>query len=216
MGYALRRRGITALHASAACIGAHAILFCGATEGGKSTTIAALALRGLSILSDDIAALGEANDKFQVEPGYSWICLWPDTVGNLFGKPDALPQLTPVWEKRYLPLGAGGFESVKRPLGAIYLLAPRTSEPSAPRIDDISPREALLALVQNTYMNWLLDRRQRAAELDVLSKLASNVPVRRLIPPADPTQIDRLCELILGDAEAMISRHSVVGSASPQ
>jgi hypothetical protein len=124
--------------------------------------------------------------------------------------------LTSTWEKRYLRLDGGGFESVKRPLGLIYLLAPRTSAPSAPRVEHISPREALLELVQNTYMNWLLDRRQRAAELDVLSRLASNVPVRRLVPHTDPARIDDFCELILRDAEATIGRQTLVGLAAPK
>jgi hypothetical protein len=216
MGFALRRRRITALHSGAAYLGAHAVLFCGMTESGKSTTAAALALRGIPILSDDIAALPEKNGRFQVEPGYPWICLWPDAVVNLFGKSDALPQLTVTWEKRYLPLGGGGFESVRRPLGAVYLVAPRTGEPSAPRVEDINRREALLELVQNTYMNWLLDRDQRAAELDVLARLASNVPVRRLIPHADPARIDQLCDLILRDSEATIRGQNLVGLGSPQ
>ena len=216
MGFALRRRRITALHAGAAYLGAHAVLFCGITESGKSTTAAALALRGIPILSDDIAALPELNGRFQVEPGYPWICLWPDAVLNLFGKPDALPQLTATWEKRYLPLGSGSFESVRRPLGAVYLVAQRSSESSAPRVEDINPREALLGLVQNTYMNWLLDRDQRAAELDVLARLASNVPVRRLIPHTDPARIDQLCNLILRDSEATIRRQSIAGLGSPE
>jgi hypothetical protein len=216
MGFALRRRGIAPLHAGVACAGEHAIVLCGATEAGKSTTVAALALRGIPILSDDIAPLWEEDGRFQVEPGYPWICLWPDAVLNLFGKPDVLPQLTTTWEKRYLPLGPGTFEPVRRPLGAIYLLAPRTHDPSSPRVEGVNPREAVLELVQNTYMNWLLDRDQRAAELDILSRLASNVPVRRLIPHADPARIDQLCDLILRDSETTIGRQCLFGLASPR
>jgi len=216
MGFVLRRRGLTSLHAAAACVGEHGILFCGAIEAGKSTTVAALALRRIPILSDDISALREADGRFQVEPGYPWICLWPDAVLNLFGKADALPQLTPTWEKRYLSLGSGGFEPVRRPLGAVYLLAPRTNEPSAPRVEGISARDAVLELVQNTYMNWLLDSRQRAAELDVLSRLVSSVPVRRLIPHVDPGRIGLLCDQVVRDVEATIGRQSFVSLASPR
>ena len=216
MGFVLRRRRATPLHSAAACLGDHGIVLCGATEAGKSTTVAALALRGIRILSDDIAALTEQDGRFQVEPGYPWICLWPDAVISLFGRPDALPQLTPTWEKRYLPLGPGGFESVKRPLGAIYLLAPRTNEPNAPRVEEVRPREALLELVQNTYMNWLLDKEQRAMELDVLSRLASSVPVRRIVPHADPGRINELCEVILGDSAGWLGRPSLVGLAEPR
>jgi hypothetical protein len=216
MGFVLRRRGIIPLHAGAACIGAHAIVLCGATEAGKSTTVAALALRGIPILSDDIAALWEEDGRFQVEPGYPWICLWPDAVVALFGKPDALPQLTSTWEKRYLPLDRGGFEPARRPLGAIYLLAPRTNEPSAPRVEGINAREAVLELIQNTYMNWLLDKGQRAVELDVLSRLVANVPVRRLVPHVDPARIGLLCDLIASDSEAVTGRDSSVGLAAPR
>jgi hypothetical protein len=215
MGFALRRRDVTALHASAACVAGRAIVLCGATEAGKSTTVATLALQGVSVLSDDITALHEENQGFQVEPGYPWICLWPDAVLNLFGKPDALPQLTPTWNKRYMQLDSG-FEATRRPLGAIYLLAPRTNEPSAPRLECINPREAVLELVQNTYMNWLLDKPQRAAELSVLSRLASSVPVRRLIPHADPARINQLCDLILRDSQTTIARQSLVGLADPR
>ena len=216
MGFALRRKGIIPLHAAAASIAASAVLFFGPVEAGKSTTVAALASRGISILSDDIAALREVDGRFQVEPGYPGICLWPDAVLNLFGKRDALPQLTSSWEKCYLPLDRGRFEISRRPLGAIYLLAPRANEPSAPRVEGISTREAVLELVQNTYMNWLLDRRQRAIELDVLSRLVSTVPVRRLIPHTDPARIDLLCELIVRDSDATISRQSFADLAFPR
>jgi len=216
MGFTLRRRGIIPLHAGAACIGTSAILFCGAIEAGKSTTAAALASRGIPILSDDIAALREAGGRFHVEPGYPWICLWPDAVRNLFGKRDALPQLTPAWEKRYMALDSGSFERVSRPLGAIYVLGPRTNEASAPRVEGMKAREAVLELVQNTYMNWLLDRHQRAAELDILSRLASGVPVRRLIPHTDPARIDLLCELIVRDSGTPIARQGFVDMASPR
>src|SRR6185437_9393951 len=61
-------------------------------------------------------------------------------------------------------------------------------------------REALLELVQNTYMNWLLDRDQRAAEFEVLCKIVQQVPVRRIIPHADPARLGALCDLILQNA----------------
>jgi len=216
MGFVLRRRGITSLHAGAACTGAQAILLCGTAEAGKSTTLGALASRGISILSDDIAALQEKDGRFQVEPGYPWICLWPDSVSNLFGKPDALPQITPTWEKRYLALGTGGFEPARRPIGAIYLIARRSNDPSAPCVECISSREAVLELVQNTYMNWLLDKDQRAAELDVLIRLASNVPVRRVIPHSDPERINKLCDLIVSDSEVTLRRSSLLSLNSRQ
>ncbi len=205
MGFVLRRRGVMALHASAVAVEGRAVVLCGPSESGKSTTAAALALRGVPVLSDDITALSDGVAGFQVEPGYPRICLWPDAVRDLLGQPDALPRLTPSWEKCFLPLDGNNasFEAHKRPLGAVYMLAPRAAEANAPRIEEVGLREALLELVQNTYMNWLLDRNQRAAEFDALSKLVTQVPVRRIVPHADPGRIGELCDLILADARCL-------------
>ena len=210
MGFVLRRRCVMALHASAVCVGGQAIALCGESQAGKSTTAAALALRGIPVLCEDITPLIEENGRFQVEPGYPRVCLWPDAVESLLGAPDALPQLTPSWEKRFLPLDrtTANFEEQRRPLSVVYILAPRVADADAPRIESPSSREALLDLVQNTYMNWLLDRRQRATEFDALSKLVNQVPIRRIVPHLDPEHIGALCDLIAADAKRVSAAHA--------
>ncbi len=57
MGFVLRRRSILALHASAVCIGGQAVALCGESQAGKSVTAAALALRGIPVLCEDITPL---------------------------------------------------------------------------------------------------------------------------------------------------------------
>jgi len=210
MGFIMRQRNILSLHASAAFIGGHAVVLCGESESGKSTTVAALALRGIPVLAEDVSPITEEAGTFYVEPGYPRICLWPSAVQALFGAPDALPQLTPTWEKRFLALDGvqAKFELERRPLGAIYLLAPRTSDAEKPRIAALRKREALVKLVQNTYMNWLLDRTQRAAELDALDRIVARIPVRRIVPQSDPAHLGALCDLIVADAERLLERQT--------
>jgi hypothetical protein len=212
MGFLLRRRGITALHASAVCVNGHAVLLCGPSEAGKSTTAAALALRGAAVLSDDITALTESSNEFLAESGALRICLWPDAVRALFGTTGALPLLTPDWEKRFLPLDGdtAKFKADGCPIGAIYMLSSRSEAPDAPQVENLTTREALFELVKNTYMNWLLERRHRAAEFDVLSKLVMQIPVRRILAHSDPTRIGALCELIASDAGRLIARAAPV------
>lgn len=207
MGFVLRRRNITCLHASGVEIRGRAVCFCGDAGYGKSTMAAALALRGLPVLAEDIVALEESGGQFHAVPGYPRVCLWPESVSMLLGRADALPQLTPVWEKRYLELDGQGakFSRTELPLGVVYVFTPRSSDESAPRIEKLSPREALLELVQNTYMNWVLGRQQRANEFDTLSRLVRQIPVRRIVPHAKPEKIAALCELILQDAPAFLS-----------
>ncbi len=207
MGFVLRRRSILALHASAVFIGGQAVALCGESQAGKSTTAAALTLRGIPVLCEDITPFIEKDGKFQVEPGYPRVCLWPDAVEKLFGAPDALPQLTPTWEKFFLPLDGRNakFEEHRQDIGAVYVFSPRVDEADAPRIETMSFREALLSLVQNTYMNWLLNREQRAAEFDALGKLVMQVPIRRIVPHLDLGRIGALCDLIVADADRLFA-----------
>jgi hypothetical protein len=216
MGFALRRRGILALHASSVSVDNNSVILCGDSGLGKSTTAAALALRGIPVLADDISPIAQEDGRLYVQPGYPRVCLWPEAVEMMFGAPNALPRLTSTWEKCYLPLDGvrAAFEPKKHPLGLIYIFAQRVNEPDAPRVEELPMREALLQLVQNTYMNWLLDRNQRAAELDALAKLVASVPVRRVVPHADPARIGTLCEVIIEDAQRLLRRQSVPAAGS--
>jgi hypothetical protein len=211
MGFILRQRHVTCLHASGVELHERSVVFAGDAGYGKSTTAGALALRGVPVLCEDIVALEITEQHIWTMPGYPRVCLWPEAVENLVGHAEALPQLTPTWEKRYLPLDGvhGTFVSEKRPLALIYVFGERSNDPNAPRIEELPPREALLQLVKNTYMNWLLDRERRAEEFDELSKLVRKIPVRRIIAHENPEKIGRLCELIRADAARVLSGVSV-------
>lgn len=207
MGFVLRRKGTTPLHASAVRLGAAAILFAGPAGAGKSTTAAALALRGAAGLCEDIAVLREYDGRFFAQPGYPRVCLWPDAVEQLLGSKDALPSLTPTWDKKYLGLDGtkATFEPRTLPIDVIYLLAERTEEDCAPRSEDIPSREALMELVSNTYMNQFLTREQRAEEFELLSRLVNRVQCKRLVPHRDAARIGALCEVVERAAQPAVT-----------
>jgi len=215
MGYVLRRRGIVSLHASAVSIDGRAIALVGEAGAGKSTTAAAFATLGYGILSDDLVPLDDRKDGFLALPGYPRINLWPDSVRALFGSEEALPRITPTWEKRFLALDREGyrFESNPLPLAAIYVLAPRDS--AAPRMsfEEQNASTALITLVKNTYVNYLMDPQMRRHEFDIVSRLVSAVSVRSVRPPDDPLRLREFCEAIATDARKQISL-SCVGPMS--
>lgn len=204
LGILLRLRGVTCLHASAVSFGDYSVAFVGWAGAGKSTTAAAFARRGDGILSDDIVALMEKETGFNVLPAYPHLCLWPDSVSVLYGSPEALPRFVPDWEKRRLSLGGQGarFEGRPLPLGAIYILGDRRPEP-APYVERIASQDALISLVSNTYANKLLDRELRAREFEILGRLVSTVPVRRVYPHSDATRVQDLCKVIQEDLETL-------------
>jgi hypothetical protein len=198
MGFALRQRGTVTLHASSLSFQGRALALVGEAGAGKSTTAAALALRGWPVLGEDVCALAESATGYQVLPAYPRVCLWPDSVDFLFSSREALPLMVPGWEKRFLSLdGASAqFADSPAPLSAIFLIAGRSAEERAPYLESISQREALLQLVKNTYMNWYLNRRQRAEEFEVLTRLVSSIECCRLTPGSDPARLPALAELV--------------------
>lgn len=201
LGFVLRLRGITCLHASAIAVDGCAIAVVGRSGAGKSSTAAAFACMGYPIMSDDVVAILDNGATLNVQPAYPRVRLWPQSVESMFGTPDALPRITPTWGKRFLGLGQPGFhfQSLPLPLAAVYFLGPRSDALDAPLIQEKSERESLLSLVSDTYASYMLDPPRRAAEFILLSKLVTSVPLRQATPSVDLSRISELCEAIIND-----------------
>lgn len=204
LGLLLRLRGVICLHASAVAIEDRGVAFVGSAGAGKSTTAAAFAKLGYAVLSDDIVMVEEQDDAFYVVAGHPQLCLWPESVKTLYGSKEALPRFNPGWEKRRLGLGDHGtrFESRTLPLQAIYLLGDRRPD-AAPSVEAMRSPTALLDLVANTYANKILDRELRGREFEVLGRLATAVPIRRVFPHSDPNRVRDLCQVIEADLIAL-------------
>jgi len=201
MGFALLLRGCISLHASALAINGNAVAIVGPAGSGKSTTAAALAELGYSILAEDVVTLQDLGDQFLVQPAYPCIRLWPESVRALYGENVELPKLTPTWEKCYLDLTQEQYQFQKRPLplAAIYLLGERSDDQFAPSIRELEPNDALLKLIANTYASRFMDRTMRGRAFEVLARLLKSVAVRRVEPHSDPKRIHSLCHAITSD-----------------
>jgi len=208
-GILLRLRGVTCLHASAVSIENRSVVFVGAEGSGKSTTAAAFARQGFAAISDDVAPLLESPDGFSLMPAYPHLCLWPDSVGMLYGSSEALPRFSRGWEKCRLALGEQGtqFENRSLPLSAIYLLGDRRPD-EAPFVEGVRPQAALLSLVADTFANKILDREMRGREFAVLGRLVTVVPIRRIHPHNDASRLEELCAVIRKDFASLHSPSS--------
>ena len=214
LGFVLRQRGVLCLHASLVAVDGQALALLGPVGSGKSTTAAALAQRGYGILSEDVAAVASTPDGFVAHPGYFRIRLWPNSSAILFGSEDYLPKLTPLWDKRYLDLEEAGFHfhSQSLPLRAIYLLEARADSDDAPMLQEVLPRQGLVELIANTYMNKLLAPEQRAVEFELLGKLIGAVAIRRVTAHADPARLGQFCQIILDDFRQCLETPAPVGT----
>jgi len=202
-GLVLRRRCITCLHASAIALQGKAILFAGDAGAGKSTTAAAMARRGHPLIADDIVAISERPGSFCATPAYPYLSLWPASVEALFGDADKLPMFSPGFEKRRFSVdgGAHQFQKAAVPIGTIFILAERTPGPDVPRVESVSMKDALLALLANSYAGRALGREEKAHEFELFGRMLARVPVKRLWPDCDSSKLDELCELIEGSCQ---------------
>lgn len=206
MGFVLLLRGVVCLHASAIVVGNQAIALLGPAGSGKSTTAAAFANRGYSILAEDIVTLDDRGDHFMVRPAYPCIRLWPASVVALFGTDDCLPKLTPNWNKRYLDL-TQNFPRESLSLSAIYHLDTRRDEPEAPYVNALDKADGLMSLITNTYATKLMNKDMRAREFELLTRVSHQVPLRRVTPHADPARIPELCNCIIEDFALLNPSH---------
>lgn len=207
MGLVLRLRGITCLHASSILIGDQAIAVTGPAGSGKSTMAAAFLSLGYPVLADDVTPVIEKAGKFFAQPAHPRIWLCPEMVETLYGTRDALPQYAPTWEKRYINMNATGpgMPVGPKPLAGIFVLSSRANEPHRPVITAAAPRETLLHLLCNTYINHLLDPEMRSREFTLLSRLLETVPVVLIHPHEDASRIPLLCQTILDEAARRFS-----------
>ncbi len=205
LGFILRLRGVTCLHASCISVEDRAFAILGGSGAGKSTTAAAFAVRGYPIVSDDVLPLAETDNIFQAIPGYPRLRLWSASVKALYGAPDIQPLLSPNWSKRYLDLNdsAYTFKSTPIPLHAIYIIERRSDDSTAPFIEPVPRSNGLFALAANTYRNELLDKAMRQQEFRFLGRLVNQIHLRRLTPHTDIAKLPQLCDTILEDFQAL-------------
>jgi len=198
LGYALRRRGLLALHASSTVFDGVAVAFVGPGGAGKSTLATACAQAGHALVTDDILVVREVGGIWWTTPAPDQVRLWEDSERILFGGGSALAALTPNWPKRGLGMEAAGFAVTKQPvpLGLVLMLDARVEEPTAPRVEPVRGGEALLGLVVHSYANYLLEEPERAAELRSVGRLVAQVPVLRLVPHASAARLPEMVRLI--------------------
>jgi hypothetical protein len=203
LAFALRLRGIVPLHAGAVVGRGTALLFMGPAGAGKSSTVAAIAALGHAVLSDDVVPVRVTPGGIVAAPGFPRVSVWDDTASAILRRaPGNLRPWSASYAKRCIDLPEHGFRFCDRPVpvGAIYLLQPPGDQDRGVR--GLSAREALLALAANSYGGYLLDRRMREVEFDVLGAVARLVPVSALRFEGDLGRLLDSCAALLASRAA--------------
>lgn len=216
MAFVAQMKGVTCLHGSAIAVDGGAVVLTGPQGAGKSTTAASFARAGFPIIADDLILLLEKDGEIVVEPSYPVLRLWPDSVTHLFGNEDALPRISPSWNKRGFNVNEGEahFQRTPVPLKALYFLGPRSNDDTAPFLTPAAGTSAVVRLVGNSWGHYAAQPAILARQLGMLTRVSRLVPLAEVTPHTDPARLAELRKLILDDAARMRQRQPSPGHSS--
>ncbi|MBP6700110.1 MAG: hypothetical protein KA135_02620 [Halioglobus sp.] len=207
LGFAMRLFGVFCIHASVVAMDGHALALVAPSGGGKSTTAAALAARGHTVVSDDVLVLRIERDSVMVQPGFPWLRLCNDSFNVLTEHgPHLVTKLQ--GEKQFAPLPQRGYRFTLDPLPlvALYTMNSITERES---ITAIPGSVALVGLLGHTYPSlfYRLHKSHRANELTQAKHVLQKVAARGINYPRRLDRLTELCELLERDMrEQILSR----------
>jgi hypothetical protein len=206
LAFWFEQRGLRALHASAVDLEGGAVAFMAEGGEGKSTLAAAFARAGCPFMTDDLFVVENRQGTWHGRPAYPQSRLWPASARYLSGSIERWAREHPVEEKRQIPVGPEGigcFCPEPRPLAGIYLpeREPAGSGPGAVRIEPISLREGMIALIRHSFIAPMVEvLGWQPHRLDCFASLLRQVPLRRVHYPAGLEYLPRVCEAIVADS----------------
>ncbi|MGH7906172.1 MAG: hypothetical protein ACREP6_06055 [Candidatus Binataceae bacterium] len=206
--------GHHALHATAVLTRYGVCAFTGPSGCGKSTLAASFALDGYPCLGDDCLRL-QPGPPAIVTPAYPGVRLWRDAFAALAEKSDASAFAIGADQEseskiRLIADGAA-FSQDHQPLFRIYRVVRMGGENpaaiDAPRISRLTPREALIELLSQSFRLVVDDREMLAREFAFFRAIVEHVPVRRLEVPGHFSALPGVRRMILQDLEQDLDSH---------
>lgn len=203
----LEMRGILCIHANAIETERGVIGIIAPSQTGKTTLTAALAVRGMGMMSDDMMAIHKTTEGLKVFPGWPQVRMWPEVAQHFVRDIETLQRVHHRFEKRIVESGTQSelrFSSKSGRLKRLYLLDRTDSNDSEIRIEQLSASESMIVLLQNS---MLADAyRSLNVEKDRLDRLASmleSVEIKRITYPSGKEHLVNICKSIEADVKTI-------------
>jgi hypothetical protein len=183
------RRGDLPLHASAAEIDGHALLFAAPGGHGKTTLVSAFMRAGHRVLSEDLACC-RVNDHPAVLPGPAVLRVRPRSYEQL-EFPDTELAVDYPWSKHLALTGRARGDGAPVPIAGIVLLR-QGDHLSLERV----PTPGALREIWTMSFKLPLDQ-DRAIAFDRLGALADRVPIWNLSRPFRFDNLDQVVDAVI-------------------
>ncbi len=203
----LEMRGVLCIHANAIETERGVIGIIAPSQTGKTTLTAALAVRSMGMMSDDMMAIHKTTEGLKVFPGWPQVRMWPEVAQHFVRDIETLQRVHHRFEKRIVESGTQNelrFSSKSGRLKRLYLLDRTDSNDSEIRIEQLSASESMIVLLQNS---MLADAyRSLNVEKDRLDRLASmleSVEIKRITYPSGKEHLVNICKSIEADVKTI-------------
>jgi chloramphenicol 3-O-phosphotransferase len=192
LSFALLRRGIESLHATALTINGDAIALLGDSGAGKSTLAAALLARGARLLTDDLLVVKYEAGVPMAQPGLRRLKLMPDAAGR-WPQNGAGAPFHPGSPKRVFRLTEDSCARASAPLRACFVLKRGAPTASARLLASSAGMQQIAANAFNT-----LDVRSARlrAHFEACARLSRHVPVFELSLTEDLLRIEEAVQVV--------------------
>jgi hypothetical protein len=204
LSFALINLGVEPLHSTTVVVDGQAVALMGDCGYGKSTLGAEFLRAGHQLLTDDLLVLRETRTGFLAYPGAPRVKLYPDMARRVLGATVKGLRLKGLTPKLIVPLDARRGRRTITPLTAIYVLTPPSGSRGAPagvRIRTLTPRQACLELVRNTFNMAVEDTGRLQRQFAQATRVALTIPVKSLSYPRHFSMLSEAREAILADLE---------------
>lgn len=213
LSYALLRRGLEPLHATAIVVNGGAVVLLGSSGFGKSSLAACFLEAGHRLLTDDLLILQAPGGEIVAYPGPPRIKLFPQLARRFL--PDAASGVAMNSGTRKLILPLEHVQSVVHPvpLRGIYALpAPGSKARSSDmRISVLPPGQSFLALVKNTFNDRIVNPARLERQFEAATSVAGLMPVKQVSFPRGLSRIVAVRDEILADLESAGDQQAACG-----
>lgn len=187
---AVSRLGRIVVHACAVETSRGAVAFVGGSGAGKSTLAAACCARGAALVADDALVAEFLTGEVRVLPTANGLRLWDDVAAAL----PAGALHARAGEKRRIPTRLA---TAPARLARLFLVGETSA--SGVVVSDVPPEASRVALLPHLFRLDITDAAESRRLFDGVHRLASLVPMRRLVFPDGVERLEAAVAAVMAD-----------------